>query len=86
MTPEQWKEIERLYQTSRELQTAQRAQFLSDVCADEDVRREVESLLAHSDVLSLVDRPALDVAGEMVTGYDSGTLVGRTIDSIRFSR
>jgi Tol biopolymer transport system component len=80
MTPERWKEIERLYQASKELQIGEREQFLSRTCANEEIRREVESLLTHSDGLSLIERPGLDVAIEIAAQDVSGkTLVGHAI-------
>ena len=82
MTPtlEQWQEIERLYQTCVDLPLEQRTRFLAEMCADRDVRREVGSLLIHRDQgLSLVDRDAVDVAAEIVTGTHIQLLVGRTL-------
>lgn len=46
MTPERWQEIDRLYQAAVELQPAEREQFLAAECADEEIRREVEALVA----------------------------------------
>src|SRR5215468_9619816 len=81
MTPESWKEIERLYQASKELQTAEeRAQFLSRACNDEETRREVESLLSHGEARSFLEQPGLDLVAKMVTGKDSRTLLGFTMD------
>lgn len=40
-------EIERLFEASLEIPPEQRAQFLSQECADAEVRREVELLLEH---------------------------------------
>ena len=48
MTPERWREIERLYYAALERDAAERAAFLNDACGgDEELRREVESLLAY---------------------------------------
>src|SRR5262249_1211419 len=80
MTPDLWKEIERLYQASRHLQTSQRATFLSKECGDEEVRREVESLLSHKDALSFMERPGLDLVAKIVTAKDGRTLLGLTMD------
>ena len=47
MTPERWRQIERLYHAALELEGSGRAAFLKGACgADNDLRREVESLLA----------------------------------------
>ena len=48
MTPERWQEIERLYHAALERDDDQRAAFLADACPDdEELCREVESLLAY---------------------------------------
>src|SRR5262245_37123521 len=47
MTPERWRRIDELYQKALALSPEQRRIFLSQACADEEeLRREVESLLA----------------------------------------
>lgn len=47
MTPERWRRIDELYQQALGLPPEQRSIFLSQSCADdEDLRRDVESLLA----------------------------------------
>ena len=61
MTPERWQEIERLYHAVLNRPAPERASFLASACdGDADLRREVESLLAHSDFQSgrLHDRSA----------------------------
>ena len=48
MTPERWKQIEKLYHSALKLEPGQRTAFLKEGCTgDEDLRQEVESLLAH---------------------------------------
>src|ERR1041384_8031132 len=50
MTPERWARIERLYHASLQQGVDGRAAFLQDACAgDDDLRREVESLLRYQD-------------------------------------
>jgi serine/threonine-protein kinase len=48
MTPERWRRIEAVYHAALECDPGQQRQaYLADACAgDEDLRREVESLLA----------------------------------------
>jgi eukaryotic-like serine/threonine-protein kinase len=80
MTPEQWKEVERLYHCAIELQPDKQAQFLDDSSVDEEVRREVESLVAHRQKQpSFIERRGLDVAADMFRQNPSINLVGRTI-------
>ena len=45
-----WQQIERIYHAARELDKDARAEFLAKACAgDDDLRREVESLLVQAD-------------------------------------
>ena len=47
MTPERYQQIGDLYHAALEIDAAERATFLERECAaDEDLRREVESLIA----------------------------------------
>src|SRR5215471_17002842 len=78
--PERWKEVERLYLDSIELEPEQRQHFLADACADEEIRREVESLLAHrASGLTFLERRGVDVAAEIVMRNPTKPLIGRTI-------
>jgi hypothetical protein len=50
MTPERWAEVERLCHAALARPPDRRASFLADECRDdEELRREVESLLAQQD-------------------------------------
>jgi len=81
MTTDRWNEIERLYEASSGLPSEQRARFLTESCADPDMRREVESLLAQREhIPGFLEQRGLDVAAGILTGKESGTLVGSTID------
>ena len=63
MTPERWRQVSRVFQSTLEQSPARRAAFLADACrGDSDLRREVESLLAREQSPVLVDRP-VDAAG-----------------------
>ncbi len=47
MTPERWKKIEQIYHTAREREQSRRVAYLEEICAgDDELRREVDSLLA----------------------------------------
>jgi hypothetical protein len=51
MDNERWKAIEDLYHAAAEIKKDQRADFLQSACAgDQDLRREVESLLVHDEL------------------------------------
>jgi hypothetical protein len=44
-SPERWRFLEELYRAAVEHPPEQRTAFIQDACPDEDLRREVESLL-----------------------------------------
>ena len=64
MTPDRWQKIEELYHAALKLDQIERAAFLEQACAgDEDLRREVESLLASdAQAESFLESPVLVVA------------------------
>ena len=66
MTPERWRQIEQIYHSTLEREESQRSSFLKEACAgDEELRREVESLLAHKDQAeSFIEVPALEAAAK----------------------
>jgi eukaryotic-like serine/threonine-protein kinase len=66
LKPERWSRVEQLLQAVLDLGERQRGEFLQQTCAeDEDLRREVESLLAfRNDVEKFMETPALEVAAE----------------------
>lgn len=68
MSAERWQRVERLYHLALEKQPVDRSAFLVEACAgDEELRREVESLLAYEDrAESFIESPALDVAARMM--------------------
>jgi serine/threonine protein kinase/tetratricopeptide (TPR) repeat protein len=77
MDPARWKRVEEIYQTAAERQPEGRAAFLAAACAgDDDLRREVESLLAQSSGDGMLDRPAWAsdatplTAGQRVSHYE----------------
>src|SRR5262245_25690902 len=50
MTPDRWKDIERIYHSALELEESQRVAFLEEACADDQaLRHEVESLLGSAE-------------------------------------
>jgi tetratricopeptide (TPR) repeat protein len=57
MSPERWRRIEEVYHTAREQAPDRQQLFLTEACGgDEDLRREVESLLAQENIAGPVDR------------------------------
>jgi serine/threonine-protein kinase len=74
MNPERWQQIEQVYNSALELEPDDRGAFLAEACKDdEDLRREVESLLAVGDRTdSLVGRPAWEAVADL---EDPGTVL-----------
>ncbi len=81
MTPERWKQIEQLYHSSLKQEWSQRAAFLKEACTgDEELRREVESLLAFEPrAESFIEAPpksALDDAARGLASDPTTALTG----------
>src|SRR6516225_1679905 len=94
MEPGRWRQVEQLFRSALEVEEVRRAAFLEQACAgDEDLRREVESLLAHhKDAGSFIESPALEMAAQALapgkhTSPESGDsatgLVGKTLSHYR---
>ena len=63
MEPQRWKEIDGIFAAALELDSAERAAFLAQACGgDEQLRAEVESLIAHVVPESLVEGQAVEEA------------------------
>src|SRR5581483_108007 len=68
MSPERYREIDRIFQEAMDLASEERAGFLDRACAgDPEMRRQVESLLAHD---------VADTGLERVVRRESADLVG----------
>jgi eukaryotic-like serine/threonine-protein kinase len=72
---ERWQEIERIYNAVCELDKTSRAEFLSKTCAgDDELRHEVESLLAQDDLAgSFLETPAIELEAESLAREHPGT-------------
>src|SRR5215470_7708880 len=56
MTPDRWKRIEEIYHFARGRAPADRAGYLAEACRDdEELRREIESLLVNGEILSKLE-------------------------------
>ena len=83
MTPERWEQVERLYHAALAQDPAGRERFLENACGgDEELRREVESLLAEeAHAGNFIESPAIEVAARDLAG-DAGRLAtGRRLGS-----
>src|SRR5262245_3518467 len=85
MESERWQQIESLYYAALDRDAAQRASFLDGACAgDEELRREVESLLAvHEQAEGFLDTPAPEVAAQLIAEDQDQTMAGQMISHYR---
>jgi len=81
MKPERWKQIEKLYDAALQLEAPRRAAFLDRACdGDEELRREVASLLASdAQAGSFLAAPAVEVAAKVIAAEPVSSPIGRRI-------
>lgn len=86
MNDERWQQIERLYHATLEKDVKERKAFLDNAShGDEELRREVESLLAYEESAEqFIETPALEIAARMI-GENAGAKVkaGQIINQYR---
>jgi eukaryotic-like serine/threonine-protein kinase len=87
---ELWRRVEELCHRALELEESRRTEFLDRACGDDrELRREVESLLAHEkNAEHFIDSPALQIVGKLVANESSATdsaarLVGSKVSHYR---
>jgi len=79
-TPQRWQEIDRIFAAALDHGPDERAAFLDEACAgDEQVRKEVESLLAHDLAESLMGDPAVEEASRLLAKGEARALTGDRI-------
>ena len=92
MDPERWKQVDSLMQAALARPRDERDAFLRQVCVnDDDLEREVRSLLAAQDQAgSFLESPAIEVAARAIafdprhhTSEAAGSLAGQTISHYR---
>jgi eukaryotic-like serine/threonine-protein kinase len=88
MTPERWHQVKELFHCALEREPALRAAFLYEACAaDEQLRKEVESLIAvHEKPENLIDHPAFEVAANLLATGETKSLEGRIIGDYKVER
>jgi len=87
MTPERWQHVTQVYEAALEREPNAREAFLAEACGtDADLRREVDSLLAHDATPVLVDSSIWDVIGGLLdveAGLALGSVAGHyRIDAV----
>ncbi|MDT4967335.1 MAG: eukaryotic-like serine/threonine-protein kinase, partial [Acidobacteriota bacterium] len=78
MTPERWQQINDLYLASLEQEPSERAAYIAEACkADEELRREVESLIAsHDEDDSFIEQPVFSAVARLLTADRVGAMTG----------
>jgi Tol biopolymer transport system component len=80
VTADQWQRVGEIYHAAAALNADERGAFLEGACSDDaDVRREIESLLAHPGAASgFLETPALELAGRALAAQTT-SLIGRRL-------
>jgi eukaryotic-like serine/threonine-protein kinase len=87
MTSEHWVQIKALFFAALERAPGERAAFLAKTCSDQELRKEIESLLAnHEGDDFFIDKPAFETVSEVLIDDPSGSLIGRSIGRYTIER
>jgi eukaryotic-like serine/threonine-protein kinase len=80
---DRWEQVESLCQAALELEESLRPAFLAQACAgDEEMRREVESLLKFEKPGNhFIEQPALEAAAKMIAQEKPESLIGQQLGS-----
>ena len=80
---DRWEQVEKICHAALELEESQRGAFLDQACAgDEELRREVESLLQFETRGDrFIEEPAVEVAAKMIGHEKPESLVGQQLGS-----
>ena len=69
MTPERWQRASGIYESALERESGQRGAFIAHACGDDqELQREVESLLANTEAPVLIDASVWDLADDLLPG------------------
>ncbi|HEX4949350.1 MAG TPA: hypothetical protein VFZ34_21935, partial [Blastocatellia bacterium] len=76
MQPEHWQQIQAFFVKALTMNAEQRVAFLTEACANDEMRSEVESLLnAHKEAGTFLQAPAAVVAAEARNRHEDATLL-----------
>ncbi len=79
MTPARWQQVKELFASAVELSPSERAVFLAQACVDDELRREVETLLASDDSPSFMETPAVAMVAESLVSASSELSAGQFV-------
>src|ERR1700730_1340074 len=85
MKPQRWQEIDRVFEAALEREKDQWPAFLDQACAgDEELRREVESLLrAHEQAGSFIEKLPPEAGEEILKEQETDSLIGKQVGTYR---
>ncbi len=90
MSSERWQKLEEIFQTALDLAASERAQYIAAACAgDEELRREVEALLAeHDEAGDFLDEPLYERSGvhALAALMDDDPVIGQRIGAYKVMR
>lgn len=83
MTPERWQQVKEIFNSAITYRPEERSVFISQAClGDEDLRSEVESLIAsHEQSGNFIDQPAFEAAASLLASDRMELSSGQTIGS-----
>src|ERR1700687_550399 len=80
MDRERWREVDRIFAAALQREPADRETFLQEACVgDDQLRKEVESLIAHDKSESFMEQPAIEEVTRLLTRAQAEGLTGKTI-------
>jgi serine/threonine protein kinase/tetratricopeptide (TPR) repeat protein len=80
MTPEYWQQIDYIFQEALQHPPHQRAALLDEACADEELRKEIESLISfHQQAESFLEAPVFEAAARLFFEDRAESLTGLAI-------
>src|SRR5882672_935745 len=79
-TPQRWQEIDRIFAAALERDPKERARFVAEVCSgDEELRKEVESLIAHDLQQTLGGNQAVEEATKLLVTEKALLMSGQRV-------
>ncbi len=86
MAPDRWRQIEQLYHAALEREESQRAAYLRQACAgDDELRREVESLLEQDTRTDGFLRPVGEIAEKVLAEEPTRSSLGESLGSYQIA-